>query len=123
MTQKRVVSLNCIDGRVQLPVIQWIKEHYAADYVDMITEPGMDGFLADTSNSIHEIKRKVSISVEKNNASMIFIVGHYDCKGNPVSEFDHRNHILLAVARLKKEFSNMAIVGLWVNKEWQTEKV
>jgi len=44
---KRAICLNCIDGRVQLPVIEWIKQNYGVDHVDMITEPGMDGFLAD----------------------------------------------------------------------------
>jgi len=35
------VCLNCIDGRLQLPVIEWIQENYDIDYVDMVTEPGM----------------------------------------------------------------------------------
>ncbi|MEN6292607.1 MAG: carbonic anhydrase [Methanobacterium sp.] len=39
--------LNCIDGRVQLPVINWIMKNYNVKYVDMITKAGMDGFLAD----------------------------------------------------------------------------
>ena len=123
MTQKRAVCLNCIDGRVQLPVIQWIAENHKIDFVDMITEPGMDGFLSDNTNSIEEIKRKVSISIEKNNASMIVIVGHYDCKGNSVSEAVHKDQILLAVDRLKKKFSEIAVIGLWVNEQWQGEEV
>lgn len=123
MTQKRAVCLNCIDGRVQLPVIQWIKDNYEMDYVDMITEPGIDGFLSDSTNPIDEISRKVRISIEKNNASIIFIVGHHDCKGNPVCESDHRDHILLAASRLKREFPEMTGVGLWVNSQWKAERL
>jgi Putative carbonic anhydrase len=36
--------LNCIDGRVQIPVIEWITRNKGFKYVDMITKPGIDGF-------------------------------------------------------------------------------
>ena len=32
--------INCMDGRVQLPVIRHMKERFNAEYVDSITEPG-----------------------------------------------------------------------------------
>jgi len=123
MAQKRAVCLNCIDGRVQLPVIQWIKDNYDTDHVDMITEPGIDGFLSDNDKSIDSIKKKVCISVEKNSASVIFIAGHYDCKGNPVSEDVHREHIRTSRGRLEKEFPEIPVMGLWVNSEWKVERV
>lgn len=123
MTQKRAVCLNCIDGRVQLPVIHWIKDNYEMDYIDMITEPGIDGFLSDNTNPIDEINIKVTISIEKNKASIIFIAGHHDCKGNPVCEFVHRDQILLGVDRLKKGFSEMTVIGLWVNSQWKVERL
>jgi hypothetical protein len=123
MTQKRTVCLNCIDGRIQIPVIQWIKENYEVDHVDMITEPGIDGVLADNANSMDEIKRKVGLSIERNNASGIFIAGHHDCRANPVSEAVHREHIRASLGRLKKEFPEMTVTGLWVNNEWKVERV
>jgi len=123
MTQKRTVCLNCIDGRVQLPAIKWIKDSFDSDYVDMITEPGIDGFLSDSTNSIDDIARKVSMSIEKNATSVIFIVGHYDCKGNPVGEADHKENILAAADRLKEKFPEMDVVGLWVNSQWEVERL
>jgi hypothetical protein len=35
-----------MDGRVQLPVIEWMKRNYALDYIDMITEPGSDKIMS-----------------------------------------------------------------------------
>ena len=32
-------AINCIDGRTQQPVIDYIKQNYAVDIVDMITFP------------------------------------------------------------------------------------
>ena len=121
MDHQRVVCLNCIDGRVQLPVILWIKDNFNVDHVDLITEPGMDGFLANKENSIQDIVRKIRISIESNSAEIIFIVGHYDCKGNPVDESIHKDEILNAVSRIKQEFSAIGVKGLWVNSEWQIE--
>ena len=38
--KKFATAINCMDGRVQLPVINYLKDQYKIDYVDMITEPG-----------------------------------------------------------------------------------
>ena len=35
-------SLSCMDGRVQLPMIDLIKKKYSVDFVDTITAPGID---------------------------------------------------------------------------------
>jgi Putative carbonic anhydrase len=34
-------AINCIDGRVQLPVIGWIRGVLALEYVDLVTELGI----------------------------------------------------------------------------------
>ena len=121
MSEKRAVCLNCIDGRIQLPVIEWIKDNYGMDYVDMVTEPGIDGLLSDEANSIDGINRKIGISIEKNDASIIFIAAHHDCRGNPVSEAEHKEQVLLSRDRLKKVFLGVEVEGLWVNSEWNVE--
>lgn len=121
--ENRAVCLNCMDGRTQLPVIHWIKDNYDVDYVDMVTEAGMDGLLADQSRLIEDIVRKIKISIEKNNASMIFVVGHHDCKGNAVDDAIHKEHIHRSIQRVQKEFPEINIVGIWVNKKWMCEVV
>jgi len=119
---RRATCLNCMDGRVQLPVIQWIKENYPVDFVDVITEAGMDNVLA-CEKYIGEILRSIRISVDINKSSFLFIVGHYDCRGNPVDEGVHRKEIAEAVNRLKTFWPNHQIIGLWVNKSWAVEMV
>ena len=61
MKTQFVTCLNCIDGRVQLPVIKWIMENYGVEYVDMITTPGMDGILSDETSNIDDILEKNKI--------------------------------------------------------------
>ncbi len=119
---KRATCLNCMDGRVQLPVITWIKNNYPVDFVDVITEAGMDGVLA-KQEDISEILRSIKVSVNINKSTSLFIVGHYDCRGNPVEEEGHRDEIVDAVKRLRPLWPDQKVFGLWVNKSWQVEVV
>jgi len=119
---KRATCLNCMDGRVQLPVLHWIKEKYSVDFVDVITEAGMDNVLANQQD-ISEVVRSINISVNINKSTKLFVVGHYDCRGNPVEEPVHRQEIAQAVQRLKGQWPHLEIVGLWVNKNWMVETV
>ena len=119
---KRATCLNCMDGRVQLPVLHWIKENYQVDFVDVVTEAGMDNVLANQQD-IHEVLRSIAISVDLNKSTRLFVVGHYDCRGNPVEESVHRQEILSAVKRLKEHWPRHEIIGLWVNKNWTVELV
>lgn len=118
--ETRATCLNCMDGRVQLPVITWIKAHYAVDYVDVITETGMDGVLA-KQEDISEVLRSIKVSVNLNHSTRLFVVGHYDCRGNPVDEKSHREEIAESVKRLKPLWPAQEIFGLWVNSKWQVE--
>ncbi len=117
---KRATCLNCMDGRVQAPVLQWIKANYPVDFVDVITEAGMD-FVLSTQENIDDIRRSISISLDVNQSTRLFVVGHYDCRGNPVSEKNHHTQIKDAVKRLKSHWPKYEIVGLWVNESWSVE--
>jgi hypothetical protein len=111
-----------MDGRVQSPVLAWIKANYPVDFVDVVTEAGMDGVLA-KQKDISEVLRSIKVSVHFNKSTRLFVVGHYDCRGNPVEEGAHRQKISNAVSRLKSQWPGQEIIGLWVNKNWQVEVI
>lgn len=117
---RRATCLNCMDGRVQLPVIEWIKKNYPVDFVDVITEAGMDRVLS-SQEDISEIQRSINVSVNINKSTKLFIVGHYDCRGNPAEDIVQHQQIGASVKRLKSLWPNHEIVGLWVNDRWQVE--
>lgn len=119
---RRVTALNCMDGRVQLPVLTWIKSNYPVDNVDVITEAGMDGVVA-RQEDLSEILRSVRVSVDLNKSSRLFVIGHHDCRGNPVSHEDHRRDIASAAARLRKLLPGLEVTGLWVTDRWNVEAV
>ena len=60
-------AINCMDGRVQHPVIQFLQERFNANYVDMITEPGPNLILSKQTekDKINSIINRVEISLKK----------------------------------------------------------
>ena len=117
-------SINCIDGRTQIPVSQWIKDNYSVDYVDMVNEPGCDKLLpGDNSAKIEEIKAKALISVNAHKSSVIVVAGHHDCAGNPISKEEHIAQIKQSVDAIKAWGLSVEVAGVWVNDQWQIEKV
>jgi hypothetical protein len=122
--KKFATALNCMDGRVQEPVIKFLKEKYKVDFVDMITEPGIDRILAEGDKKIlEEIKNKIEISIKKHGSKVVAIVGHTDCAGNPVGKRKHLRQIRKGKEILKSMNIESEILGLWVNEKWEVEVV
>jgi len=122
--KKFATALNCMDGRVQLPVIEFLKKKYKVDFVDMITEPGIDKLLGEgEKETIDRIKKKIEISVKKHGSQIVAIIGHTDCAGNPVGEKEHFCYIRKGKEILESMNLGVEILGLWVNKDWKVEIV
>ena len=117
-------SINCIDGRVQTPISEWIKKNHNVDFVDVVSEPGSDAVLSTESSPEEEkIKQKVMISINAHKSELVFVSGHHECAANPVSKEDHIRHIQQAVARVNSWGLPAKVVGLWVNDSWNVEQV
>lgn len=111
---KFAACLNCIDGRVQLPVINWIMSNYNVDFVDMLTEPGMDGFLVDSQSNLKPVIDKLTISLDVHDCKEIFIVAHEDCAANPVDYKTHTKNLRLAVDKIKQFAPDCDVIGIYV---------
>jgi carbonic anhydrase len=122
MKPKFATAINCIDGRVQAPITEFIRNGYGIDYVDMITTPGPDKILSEYENNheIESIKKKVLISCTNHESKLIFIAGHHDCAGNPCAEERHQQQIRKAIQRVKGWGMNLEIYGIWVDKDQKT---
>ena len=114
-----------MDGRVQLPVINYVQERFDAEYVDTITEPGPNRILAEQNDEvvIASILKRLDISLEKHSSVGVAVVGHHDCAGNPTSQEAQIAHIRKAVRFLRQRYANTEIVGLWVDENWQVHEV
>ncbi len=116
--------INCIDGRTQLPALNWIKENYSIDYVDAITEPGPDKVVSEEKvEKIEQLKSKINISIEKHGSKLVVIAGHHDCAGNPISKEEHQNQIRKSISVIKSWNMSVEVIGIWINDRWEIEKV
>ncbi len=122
---KFCTAINCMDGRVQLPVIKYLQKRFNVEYVDTITEGGPNLILSEGKNEIliQSIFDRVKISVEKHNSVGIAITGHYDCARNPASESEQIRQIEKAIEVIKKQFGNMEIIGLWIDENWHVKEL
>jgi len=123
--KKFVTAINCMDGRVQLPVIQWMKHKYKADFVDMITEPGPDKILCEKGFELdcQSIRKKVEISVKVHGSKIVAIVGHYDCAGNPTDKDTQIKQIKESIEKIRSWGFNAETIGLWVDENWEVSKI
>ena len=120
MEKSFATAVNCIDGRVQKPVIEFVTKQFTVDYVDMITEPGPDKLLSENRelDVIELVKKRALISVEKHGSKVIIIAGHHDCAANPAGEKEHRRQIGEAVQRIKEWQLGADVYGVWVDESW-----
>ena len=123
MSVKFAVAINCIDGRIQQAVSDFIITNFEVDYVDMITEPGPDKVLAERMDlfAIESIKRRLDLSINRNKSQDVSIVGHFGCLANLVEEQEHKKQILEAVQFVKAwSLPVKTISGIWVHQDLQT---
>jgi hypothetical protein len=114
-----------MDGRVQIPVIEWMKKHYGLDYLDTITEPGPESVLSQNSDNltIQSIKKKIEISVSRHDSKLIAVIGHMDCAGNPADSGKKQEQILKAVKTVQSWDHGIRVIGLFINEDWEVSQI
>jgi len=112
---KFATAINCMDGRTQEPVRQWLIRHYGVEYVDAVTEPGPVMHLAEGNGVLIEtMKGRVRISVEGHGSGVIAVVAHDDCAGNPVPKEEQLEQIKKAIDEVHSWGFEAKVIGLYV---------
>lgn len=114
-----------MDGRIQLPVVEFVRDHFGAPYVDMITEAGPVGVLAlrPHSNVARAIFQRVEISIQAHGSTQLAVVAHHNCAGNPVSAREQAAQLVVCLKLLKRRYPQMERIGLWVDANWTVQAV
>lgn len=126
MSKKFATAINCIDGRVQKPVTEYIQKTFNVDYVDMITEPGPNKVFAEGNdiNTIDSLKEKVKISIEKHNSRVIVIAAHCDCAANTANENVQKEQLREAIEIIVSwSLPIKTIIGLWLNQSFEPSEI
>lgn len=115
--------LECMDGRPQRKVADYLDTSFGVRNLDTITTAGLVRHLAEDTDQTGTILANLAISVERHGSRKIAVVAHHDCAGNPVSANTQKQQIAAALARLQGLYPDADVVGLWINEHWVVERV
>jgi len=118
------LAITCLDGRVQRPVVDYMRRRYGVDYVDLITEPGPERALTDPTRTGVQtaIHRNARFSVEGHDAELIAVAAHDDCLGN-AADPETRLAQLHAAQQLVTGWDlGVDVIGLWVHMDGKVEE-
>ncbi len=117
--------INCMDGRTQLPAIEWAKHEYGVDFVDTITEPGPVRILAEARDpqALESIRRRLDISVTKHGSGHVAIVAHANCAGNPVDRETQLHQLRSAESTVLSWGMGVQVDRLWLGEDWRVERI
>ena len=117
-------AINCMDGRIQESVSNYIKKNNNVLFVDMITSAGPVKILSNKKlDNLESIISCIDISLKKHKSKGIAIVAHYDCAGNPISDEEQKKLLKKSVIFLADKYINISICGLWVDKDRKVEEL
>ncbi len=117
--------INCMDGRIQLPVIQYLQTYFKAEFVDSITEAGPIAGLAQggADPRTDGILKKLRVSADLHRSLGLAVVAHYDCAGNPVEKEVQLEQLKASIKFLREVGPNLEIIGLWVDADHRVHKM
>jgi hypothetical protein len=118
-------AINCMDGRTQQTVNDYLRAHFRCAWVDVITEPGPVRILSEQRprELVDSIIERLKISVGKHGSRGVGVVAHHDCAGNPLDRAAQLEQLQDAVAYIKMHAPGLAVLALWVNERWETELI
>lgn len=118
-------AINCMDGRVQLPVIRFLQQRFNVDYVDCITEAGpvrIFDKIADLM-ALNSIFTHINRSLNCHDSRVIAICAHADCDDNPEDETTQKQQLRRAVIFLKESYRDKEVVGIWVDENQTVSEI
>lgn len=118
-------AINCMDGRVQSPVVEWLRANFPVQYVDTITEAGPDGILSkgEPKAIVESILARALISVNAHHSGVIVVAGHAGCAGNPVSREQHIADVRQSMRVIAGWGLPVRVAGLYVGEAGSVEVV
>ncbi len=118
-------SIHCMDGRIQEPVINYLKRKFWIKYVDTITAAGPNKILSENKGNplLESIFNQISISINQHKSQLIAISGHHGCLGNPESKSKQIEQLKKAEKILSGKYPHIKIVKLWIGENLQIEEI
>lgn len=115
--------LQCMDGRPQRKVADFLTQKFSVVHVDVITTAGLVKHLVTETPQTPVLMQNLTVSLERHESNQIAVVAHADCAGNPVADHIQKKQVSNAVQFLTDRYPHAEVVGLWVGPDWEVEGV
>jgi hypothetical protein len=110
-------AVNCIDGEIQQPTIEYLKKVWLVDWVDVITAPAPELLLSECSDNtgIRLINENIQASMAHQERRRVAVVAHCDCIFNTAPTQVKRGMLQGAVRHLRESLTDAEVVGVWID--------
>ena len=115
--------LECMDGRSQRKVADYLTTSFGVRNLDTITTAGAVRHLAENTEQTKALLDNLAISIGKHGSNQIAVVAHHDCLGNPVADNTQKTQLSQAISRIRDLYPHAEVTGLWLNAQWIVERV
>ncbi len=114
-SERFATAVACIDGRIQIPVLNLVRDHFEVDHVDMVTRPGV------VANLSPGVLRDLAVSIERHQSRGIALVAHADCAGNPVADREQQEQCRAAAQRLRESWPTLTVLACWATPDGKVD--
>ena len=117
--------VNCMDGTIQLPAIDFVKKLWKVNRIDVITEAAPEKILSETKDqkTIERICQNIEASLCDQHTKRLAIVSHSGCEINIVSDKSKKEMLLKAVNYLKARYMDAEVTGIWFDGNIKASKI
>ena len=117
--------VNCMNGTVQLPAINFAKQIWKVRWVDVITEVAPEKILSEAKDqeTVNRICQNIEASFCGQQTKRLAIVAHSGCDINKAPDDKKKEMLHRAVDFLKDRYEDTDIVGIWIDNKGNASKI
>ena len=117
--------INCMDGTIQLPAIDFVKKLWKVNRIDVITEAAPEKILSEPRDQeiINHICQNIEASLIDQHTKRLAIISHSNCDINKVSDSRKKEMLCQAVSYLKARYPGTEVVGIWFDDNIKATKI
>jgi hypothetical protein len=118
--------INGMDGRVQYPVLDYLKNQFEIDFFDTANEVDPLTILSDRTDKCRliSLKEKITFSIEEHHSRLVAVVGHHDFSGNSNSREKQETQLSDTIDYLRRAYGDdIMFIGHYVTEEYKVEEI
>lgn len=109
--------INCIDGEVQIPAIEFLKHTWKVQWVDVITEAAPEKILSEGTDakSIAHLLDNLKASFANQAEKRVAVAAHAGCTSNGIDEVEKKEMLRKSIGYLNQQIPGIQAVGIWID--------